>query len=174
MDTILSNDKLISLNLSNLIPIQEIRNKIINLKNKYEKSDALDYHNERWETISSKYFRAVEGDRLNFGEIYSYVLDEQYYISNEDKNKEFYNETGISYQVRHILLNIISCPPTHRTEIISHDSILNCTHHEWRQSDDEMYSYLAECIMNKMNPEHRRPFKIYDRKKNLFLKKKSK
>lgn len=154
MEIALLTNEVISLYLSNFIPIPEIRNKIIKYKNQNEKKETLDYHIERWETISSKYFRSFELDRFNSRVIYSYVLDEKYYISNKDKNKDFYNETGISYQVRHILLDIISCPPLYPNVNISRDRIINCTNHEWRLSDDEMYSYLAKCIMNKMKKKY--------------------
>ena len=56
----LNNDQQISLLLSQFIPIEPIRYKIIQMKNKKEKKEALEYHIERWETISSKYFRSLE------------------------------------------------------------------------------------------------------------------
>jgi len=144
MEISLNNDKTISLLLSNLIPIIDIRINIIKLKNKLEKKDALEYHIERWENISSKYFRSFESDIDKARFINSYVINKRYYIAYKDKNLDFYNETGISYQVRSLLIDIINCPCT------LSDNILDCTKYEWRKEDDDELSYLAKCIMNAM------------------------
>ena len=74
----LTNDQQISLLLSEFIPIEPIRYKIIQMKNKKEKKEALDYHIERWETISSKYFRSLE----KISNPYSYVHNNKYYKCN--------------------------------------------------------------------------------------------
>ena len=139
----LTKDKQISLFLSKFISIDAIRYKIIYFKNEIEKKEALDYHIERWETISSKYFRSFEKG-LN----YSYAVDSKYYITEKDRCLEFYNETGISSQVRDLLLDILNCYIEIFHEPYS-DNILSCTMYEWREEDDKIYSNLANEIMKK-------------------------
>ena len=142
----LNNDQQISLLLSQFIPIEPIRYKIIQMKNKKEKKEALEYHIERWETISSKYFRSLE----KISNPYSYVLDSKYYICEKDKCLDFYNETGISYQIRGLLLEILNCAFEFETvENPPSNHILNCTWYEWRKEDDKIYSILSEEIMKK-------------------------
>ena len=141
----LNNDQQISLLLSQFIPIEPIRYKIIQMKNKKEKKEALDYHIERWETISSKYFRSLEKDYHGVVIPQSYSIDSKYFVSNKDKCLEFYNETGISYQVRDLLLDILQCP----MGSLFTENIMDCTLFEWRQNDDEIYSILARKIMKK-------------------------
>ena len=60
MDISLSNNEEILMNLLTIIPIVPICKDIIQFKNKMEKEDTLNYHVERWVTISSKYFRSFE------------------------------------------------------------------------------------------------------------------
>ena len=141
----LTNDKQISLLLSQFIPIEPIRYKIIQMKNKKEKKEALDYHIERWETISSKYFRSLEKDYHGVVIPQSYSIDSKYFVSNKDKCLEFYNETGISYQVRDLLLDILQCP----MGSLFTENIMDCTLFEWRKEDDKIYSILSEEIMKK-------------------------
>ena len=142
----LNNDQQISLLLSEFIPIDTIRYKIIQMKNKKEKKEALDYHIERWETISSKYFRSLE----KISNPYSYVLDSKYYICEKDKCLDFYNETGISYQVRSLLLEILNCSSEFDGMKLFSDHILNCELYKWREEDDKLYCILARKINEKM------------------------
>jgi hypothetical protein len=141
----LTNDQQISLLLSKFIPIEPIRYKIIQMKNKKEKKEALEYHIERWETISSKYFRSLEKDYHGVVIPQSYSIDSKYFVSNKDKCLEFYNETGISYQVRDLLLDILQCP----MGSLFTENIMDCTLFEWRKEDDKIYSILSEEIMKK-------------------------
>ena len=55
MENSLSNTEEILMNLLTIIPIVPICKDIIRFKNKMEKEDTLNYHIERWVTISSKY-----------------------------------------------------------------------------------------------------------------------
>ena len=143
----LTNDQQISLLLSKFIPIEPIRYKIIQMKNKKEKKEALDYHIERWETISSKYLKSLSLERDCHGVVIpqSYSIDSKYFVSNKDKCLEFYNETGISYQVRDLLLDILQCP----MGSLFTENIMDCTLFEWRKEDDKIYSILSEEIMKK-------------------------
>jgi len=103
----LRKDEQISLFLSRLIPIDEIRYAIIRQKNTEEKEDALHYHIERVATIGGKYyasFQMYRGMKID----YSLIIDKQIYEAEKDRNLMFYNETGISFQVRSLLLDILS------------------------------------------------------------------
>ena len=151
MSISLNKDKLISLYLSRLIPIDIIRFKIIKYKTMLENKESLEYHIERWETISSKYFRSFEINQYNQRQPYSYIHDDIYYISLPDKNMDYYNETGISFQTRDMLLEIISYPTSvdwYKTGICKRSIIKNqCI--EYRKKDDERYSILSNEIMKK-------------------------
>jgi len=87
------------------IQIKEIINKILNEKEKIERKEALEYHNNRWEIISSKYFRSFERSPYTIQyNYYSYVLDGgRSYRYEKDRNCDFYDYTGISYQCRDLL-----------------------------------------------------------------------
>jgi len=148
----LNKDKVISLYLSRLIPIDILRYKIIKLKNMKEKKESLEYHIERWETISSKYFRSFEINQCNHRQPYSYIHDGVYFISFADKNMDYYNETGISFQVRDMILEIISYPTSAewwKTGICK-QSIIKNQHIEYRKKEDEIYSILSNDIMKKI------------------------
>ena len=151
MSISLNKDKLISLYLSRLIPINELKFKIIKLKTILENKESLEYHIERWETISSKYFRSFEINQYNQRQPYSYIFDDIYYISLPDKNMDYYNETGISFQTRDMLLDIISYPVSFNKETgICKQSIINNKNIEYRKKDDEIYGILSKEIMKKL------------------------
>ena len=135
MEIALTNDEEIIMILSRKIYIPEIVYKIIQWKHKLEDKNTLNYHIERWETISSKYFRSLEKDYHGVVIPQSYSIDSKYFVSNKDKCLEFYNETGISYQVIELLHELIKK---------SHDK-------EWLKYDDNLYSMLANKIMIEMN-----------------------
>ena len=147
MDISLSNNEEILMNLLTIIPIVPICKDIIQFKNKMEKEDTLNYHVERWVTISSKYFRSFE--MIDNKQIYrpsdispfsidtyskihlSYRLgDEIYgskYASNADNNLDYFHETGISYQVREFLLNSLNTKEwkkKHWKDIRKHDDVI--------------------------------------------------
>ena len=100
-------------------------------------------------TISSKYFRSFEKDYWGVRKPQSYVVDSKKFISNKDKCFEFYNETGVSYQVRELLLEILDCP----MGSLFSENIINCTLFEWRRYDDKIYSILSDKIMTVMKKE---------------------
>ena len=149
MEIALTNDEEIIMILSRLISISDIIFKIIQWKHKLEDKDTLNYHIERWVTISSKYFRSFEKDYWGVRKPQSYVVDSKKFISNKDKCFEFYNETGVSYQVRELLLEILDCP----MGSLFSENIIDCTLFEWRQSDDKIYSILSDKIMTVMKKE---------------------
>tara|TARA_B110000208_G_C11743709_1_gene420892 strand:- start:1081 stop:1527 length:447 start_codon:yes stop_codon:yes gene_type:complete len=132
----MSKDKQISLILSRLIPIDEIRYRIIHEKNIQEKSDAMDYHVERVRTIARKYyasFSSYKGSRIH----YSLIIDKEVYEAERDRNLMFYEETGISFQVRSLLLDILKYRAEHRQPNVK----------AWRETEDSRSSFLAKKIM---------------------------
>ena len=155
----LTTNQEILLSLSRVIPINELRYKIMAYKNHIEKKEALEYHSERWETISSGYFRATEvqyGFQGLHGEIHisSWITDENNWIATKDHNLDFYNETGYSYQVRNLLMNLLSCPVLMNLlscPVSLTDNILNCSLYEWRKYDDKLYGFLSRMIKEKLD-----------------------
>ena len=70
--------------------------------------ETLDYHIERWETISYKYFKSFRTEHSTMTmKPYSYVFNGEIYVCEADRDLSFYYETGISYQIRDLLLMII-------------------------------------------------------------------
>ena len=61
----------------------------------------------------------------------------------------FYNETGQSYQVRGLVLSLLSIP-NDNSDILHNDSLLSNEVKEWRDHDDKMYGVLSKHIMNKI------------------------
>ena len=142
----LTNNQEILLILNRLNSIQEINQYILFLKNKIEKQETLQYHIHLYENISLKYFISLEKCERP----YSYVLNSKYYISEKDRCLDFYNETGISYQVRSLLLEILNCSSEFDGMKLFSDHILNCELYKWREEDDKLYCILARKINEKM------------------------
>lgn len=152
MSLILNNNQIISLYLSRLIPILELRHKIINIKNNKEREEALEYHIDRWENISSKYFRSFEINQFNHRQPYSYIQNDEYYIAHADKNLEFYKETGISFQIRDMVLELVSYPTSNEWWLkgICKDSLINYSRSKFMKETDDRYGYLSKLIINKL------------------------
>lgn len=130
------------------IPIREIINQVLDEKEKIERRESLEYHIERWEKISYKYFQGRQGVRIpeiftkkyNY---YSYVLDGgKSYKYEKDRNSEFYDYTGISYQCRNLLLSVIT-----DGELYMYDTILDKEKMYWTRYNDHIYSELSKKIM---------------------------
>lgn len=129
------------------IPIREIINQILDEKEKIERRESLEYHIERWEKISYKYFRGIQGripeiftKKYNY---YSYVLDGgKSYRYEKDRNSEFYDYTGISYQCRNLLLSVIT-----DGELYMFNTILDKEKMYWTRYNDHIYSELSRKIM---------------------------
>ena len=115
---------------------------IYNFMNEME---TLDYHIERWETISYKYFRSFEMEHSTMTrKPYSYVFNGEKYICEADRDLSFYYETGISYQIRDLLLMIIKDPDKTNEDIVDKGKL------DWMKEDDLLYSILAKKIMRKI------------------------
>ncbi len=129
MNYILTNNQEILLILNRLNSVQEINEYIIFLKNKIEKKETLQYHIHLYENISLKFNECLKTKYP----IYSWVGDGKYYFTKRDCNMKYFNYTGISFQVRDIILDLI------KNE-----------NYEWRIYDDKIYCILARKIYEKM------------------------
>ncbi len=140
MEIPLKKDECIRLYLKVFIPIPEICNKIILLKNKEEESDTYNYHMKRWETIAGEHYYT----RDNHGGKYSYVFDNRDYIIKRDHRMDFYNMTGISYQVVELIYELIRINHENAWDFDVDDK------KEWLKEDDSLYSELSKRIMIEM------------------------
>ena len=132
------------------IPIREILIKIIDENEKIERRESLEYHIDRWEIISSKYFRSFERSPYNY---YSYVLDGgKSYKYEKDRNSDFYDYTGISYQCRDLLLSTIKDESLEFDEgkniMIDDKRILDKEKMNWLKYNDNIYSILSNKILS--------------------------
>lgn len=141
MDYSLSNNEYIFLYLSQLIPINDIIVRIINIKEELEKKDTLEYYKDRWLNISLVYYDLIGKEGMyNF----SYINCDGIPIAIKDISSKFYDNTNISYQVRSFLLEILSCP------ISKDERILDENNNLWRKNDDKIYAILSEKIIKIM------------------------
>tara|TARA_B100000214_G_scaffold324891_1_gene262123 strand:- start:1451 stop:1918 length:468 start_codon:yes stop_codon:yes gene_type:complete len=138
--------------LSTKINEPNIINKIINYSKKMEDNETLQYHSERWETIAGKYFKCSDQSPYTGSRItYSYVLDGEEYIYEKDRKLDYYKETGVSFQIRDLLLEII------RNELLTWSDTrdkyvdnLSDESKKMREEDDKLYFPLSELIMKCM------------------------
>lgn len=131
---------MIKLYLKVYIPIPEICNNIIKIKNESENKDTLKYHIDRWNTIAGEHYYTRD---THYGK-FSQVFDESNYIIKPDHRVYFYQMTGISYQVIELIYELIKI----RNEKSWDFEIDN--KEEWIKHDDKLYSELSKRIMNEM------------------------
>lgn len=120
----------IYLSLLKLLKNNDMSRYINSLRIKMETDDTINYHIERWETISSKYFRAIESLFRYSSRVY-FTSSNIKYICNPDFLIDYYNETGSSQQVRDMILELIK-------------------NKDKRKSDDILFGKLSERIMHIM------------------------
>jgi len=120
--------------LNQKIKINEISGKILSFKNSMEEKDNQIYYDRLFENIVGSYFKCLEVRYPT----YSYVLNDREYIAKKDKNDIFFEKTGISYQVRDLMINLIS---NYKDDTITEDE-----KKEWHKEDDLKYSKLANKI----------------------------
>jgi hypothetical protein len=111
---------------------------IIHLKNEGERIDTYNYHSERWRDIVLSYYQCLKTRYPT----YSYVFNGEKFIANIDKNLEFFNKTGISYQVRELVMSLIN---EYKDDTISEEE-----KKLWRKEDDILYGKLAQKVKSKM------------------------
>ena len=154
MEIALTNDEEVLMNLLSILPILPICEKIIQLKNRREKEDTFNYHVERWTTLSSIYFRSFEiSNNLGISnpspslfehkKYISYTINDEKYVSGPDTNLDYYHETGISYQVRDLLMSILKTKDWEKQHW-----------KEIREGDDKLYYVLSGQIMKKTQDKY--------------------
>lgn len=134
-------DITIFLLLNQKIKINEISWKILSLKNKIEEREVSEYYDELFENIVGKYFKCLE----NKYPTYSYILDGCKIVAKRDNNIKFFLETGVSYQVRDLVLDLITGYEDDLFKDISKDE-----KKQFRKEDDILYGKLAEKIQRVM------------------------
>ena len=159
-----SRDLQIYMVVSKFIGEPSITLKILNTVKEIEKKETLDYHFERWETVAGSFFHSVERSPFTGDPApYSYVLDSEKYIYEGDRNMTYFNETGISYQSRELLLATIKNEsidwPVSFGRDIDVDN-LSGESKKWRLINDKMYSILSNLITEatKRNNRGRKVF----------------
>ena len=138
MEISLKNDERIRLYLKELIPIPEIYNKIIKLKNDSEREETLKYHMNKWESIAGEHYYTRDTHYSKF----SYIHDNENYIIKRDHRIYFYQMTGISYQVLELIYELI--------RILNEKDLGIVDKKVWLKHDDELYSLLSKKIMFEM------------------------
>lgn len=139
MENSLKNDEYIRLYLKLFIPISELCNKIIKIKNDLENEDALEYHIKRWESIAGEH--QITKD-THYGK-YSYVHDNLNYIVKRDHRIYFYKMTGISYQIVDLIHELIKINHENSWDFVFDKK-------DWLKYDDKLYSELSKRIMDAM------------------------
>jgi hypothetical protein len=135
----LTNDENINMILSRYIPIPEIRKDIINKKKELESDETLEYYNEIWKNIIGYYFVTRDTKVGKF----SQILDGKKYIIKPDHRLEFFERTGLSYQIIELLHELIL--------LKSDDSIIdNIDYEYWLDHDDILYGKMSKMIMIEM------------------------
>ena len=140
MDYSLKKDEIIRLYLKFFIPIPEICNKIIKIKNEFENKETLKYHIDRWKIIAGEHYYTRDN---HYGK-FSYIHNGENYIIKPDHRLYFYQMTGISYQVIELIYELIQI----RNEK-SWDFELD-NKEEWIKHDDKLYTELSKRIMIEM------------------------
>ena len=141
----LTNDKLISLYLSRVIPINEIRHRIIKMKTNAEDEDTFEYHNDRWSSIAGSHYIAHDTHQNKF----SYIFNDGRSVVHVDHNMDFYNLTGISYQIVELIHELIKIK--NDDEICFWDLDNFKKQEEWLKNDDSIFSKLAGLITKEIN-----------------------
>lgn len=141
MEYSLKQDETILLYLKVYIPIPELCNKIIKIKNEDEKRDSLKYHSDRWENIVGEYYYTRDNHTGKF----SYIFDNINYVIKPDHRRQFYNLTGVSYQIVELIHELI--------RILHEDSwdFEIDEKKDWLRYDDSLYSELSQKIMIEMS-----------------------
>tara|TARA_B100000900_G_C20600044_1_gene725096 strand:- start:3436 stop:3882 length:447 start_codon:yes stop_codon:yes gene_type:complete len=138
-----TNDENIIHVLLNRIPIIEICEKIVYLKNCSEKKEALEYHKEAWDTIAGAYFRSTETRYPTYSYVGWNTYNGDTFTARPDKIRCFYNATGCPYQVRDTLLNQI-------IEFKDIDEDKFPDDRRWFDDDDKKLAILSDKILQKM------------------------
>ena len=138
----LTNDENIIDVLFNIIPVIEICEKIVHLKNDSEKADALKYHIESWDRIAGAYFKSIEKRYPTYSYVGWQAFSGPVFIALPDNISDFYDVTGCPYQVRETILHQIEA-------LYLMDKAIGDAK-VWFYEDDKKLSILTDKILQKM------------------------
>jgi len=96
-----------------------------------EKIETYNYHMDRWNNIAGSFFKIKDSHQNHF----SHIWDDINYIIIKDHKPDFFNYTGISYQVVDLIHELINK---------SYDK-------KYLYYEDKLYGKLASKIMVEMN-----------------------
>ena len=113
---------------------------ILDIKNKNENKDTLEYHVNRWETVIGEYYYTKDTHHGKF----SYIFDNIKYIIKPDHRLNFYKITGISYQIIELIHELIHIRNENSWDFEIDDK------DDWIKYDDKLYKKLADKIMIEM------------------------
>ena len=140
MEYSLKSDEQVKLNLISLLPISEICDEIIVMKNNMEQEETLEYHKHRWNRIAGEHYYT----RDNHYKKCSYIFNNKEYIIKPDHRMNFYHMTGISYQVMELIYELIRIRNDKSWDMEIENKI------DWVKHDDKLYSALSTKIMDLM------------------------
>ena len=130
--------------LNRFIDEKEISKHILNLKEDIEQEETKRFHIELWSSLMDKYYKSREYSLftkpLNH---FIYFEGGRKYIYETHRVMDFYNETGISFQSRELLLATLS-----QENMDGYTSIIPPT--SVREINDHIYGNLSDKIMSKM------------------------
>ena len=127
----ITNDDEIIFALNKLIPEIHICNYILNIKKSIERKTTLDYHNYLYHTIAKSFYEI----RQNHMNRFSIIFTKTNYIVKADYNINYYIYTGMSYQIKELINDLI---------VNINDTILI-------KENDELYTLLSQKITERMN-----------------------
>jgi len=134
----LSSDEEILLLLKELFNHNlDICSYILKLKIKIEKRENLEYHGERYKKIAKEHYYLHKNHENKF----SYIFNDISYVIKNDFKLDFFNYTGVSYQIVELIHGLIK----KRKELVS-DIYNELTGKSWLDYEDELYSILSEKI----------------------------
>ena len=140
-ETMPTTDQQILSILLDYIPIDHICTIIIDMKNTLENKEALHYHMNRWDSIALKYIKAGERNELSHHSMkFAWVSDDPDYYRVDDC-LDFFKETGISYQIRYLVLDLLKVCENDIDWL--DDDLLDQDIKKYRNSSDVCYSYTT-------------------------------
>ena len=138
MEEELSTNKQILSILLDYIPNDHICNIIIDMKNTSENKETLQYHMNRWDSIALKYIKAGKINELSHHTIVTAWVSDYYKL---DDCLDFFKETGISYQIRFLVLDLLKIHG--RGVDWLDDNLLDMDLKKYRDCTDILYSYTT-------------------------------
>lgn len=117
----------------------EICQKILKQKKEKEMNETNSYYLDRYEKIAKEHYYMHDNHVGKF----SYIHDRHIYVLKKDFKLDYYKYTGISYQIIELIHELIKLK---NEKYITKDE----GYEYWLNHDDELYSFLAEEITQKM------------------------